>query len=48
MSRVAQVKFADYTASVSKALDLIGAAEALPRDGFILIKPNLTNSSPPR
>jgi len=47
MSKVAKVQFTDYPASIAKALDLIGAAETLPRDGLIIIKPNLTNSSPP-
>lgn len=47
MSRVAKVSFTDYENSIRKALDLIGAAQALPRDGLIIIKPNLTNSSPP-
>jgi uncharacterized protein (DUF362 family) len=47
MSKVAKVPFADYETSIRKALDLIGAAQALPQDGLIIIKPNLTNSSPP-
>ncbi len=47
MSRVAKVPFIDYETSIRKALDLIGAAQALPQDGLIIIKPNLTNSSPP-
>jgi uncharacterized protein (DUF362 family) len=47
MSRVANVKFADYKSSIAKALDLIGAAAQLPQEGLIIIKPNLTNSSPP-
>lgn len=47
MSRVAKVKFTDYQRSIAKALDLIGAAERLPADKLIIIKPNLTNSSPP-
>ena len=47
MSKVAKVAFTGYEESIRKALDLIGAAEALPRDGLIIIKPNLTNSSPP-
>jgi len=47
MSRVAKVGFTDYQRSIAKALDLIGAADRLPRDGLIIIKPNLTNSSPP-
>ncbi len=47
MSQVAQVKFVDYARSIAAALDLIGAAARLPQDGLIIIKPNLTNSSPP-
>lgn len=47
MSTVAKVKCANYTSSVAKALDLIGAATRLPGDRLIVIKPNLTNSSPP-
>ncbi len=47
MSTVARVPFTDYETSIRKALDLIGAAESLPQDGLIIIKPNLTNSSPP-
>ena len=47
MSKVAKVPFTDYETSIRKALDLIGAAQALPQDGLIIIKPNLTNSSPP-
>ena len=47
MSRVATVKFTDYRSSIAKALDLVGAADQLPQQGLIIIKPNLTNSSPP-
>jgi uncharacterized protein (DUF362 family) len=47
MSQVAKVQFTDYEHSLSKALDLIGAGARLPRDGLIILKPNLTNSSPP-
>ncbi len=47
MSRVAKVNFADYPRSIADALDLLGAADRLPREGLIIIKPNLTNSSPP-
>ncbi len=47
MSRVTKVSFTDYETSIAKALDLLGAAQALPQDGLIIIKPNLTNSSPP-
>ena len=47
MSKVAKVQFASYEESIPRALDLIGAGEALPRKGLIILKPNLTNSSPP-
>ncbi len=47
MSKIARVKFVDYQSSITKALDLIGAGDRLPKDGLIIIKPNLTNSSPP-
>jgi uncharacterized protein (DUF362 family) len=47
MSRVSKVKFTSYEKSVSRALDLIGAPERLPQTGLIIIKPNLTSSSPP-
>ncbi|MGD9110155.1 MAG: hypothetical protein PVG93_04385 [Phycisphaerales bacterium] len=47
MSRVVKVKFVDYEKSISNALDLIGAPKTLPQSGLIIIKPNLTNSSPP-
>ncbi len=47
MSQVARVKFVDYKSSISKALELIGAGGLLPQDGLVIIKPNLTNSSPP-
>ena len=47
MSQVAKVKFVDYKSSIAKALDLIGAGARLPQERLIIIKPNLTNSSPP-
>ncbi len=47
MSQVASVKFIDYNRSITKALDLLGASGRIPQDGLIIIKPNLTNSSPP-
>jgi uncharacterized protein (DUF362 family) len=47
VSRVAKVKFVEYAASIFRALDLIGAPGLLPKDGLIVIKPNLTNTSPP-
>jgi len=47
MSHVAKVKFVDYKSSIAEALELIGAGARLPQRGLIIIKPNLTNSSPP-
>jgi len=47
MSQIAKVQFAGYEHSIPQALDLIGAARCLPRDGLIILKPNLTNSAPP-
>lgn len=47
MSDVSKVRFADYPGSVAKALDLIAAAQRLPQDGLIIIKPNLTTSDAP-
>ena len=47
MSLVAKVNFINYRRSIADALDLLGAADRLPREGLIIIKPNLTNSSPP-
>ncbi len=47
MSQVAKVKFTDYKKSITTALDLIRASTILPQQGLIIIKPNLTNSSPP-
>jgi uncharacterized protein (DUF362 family) len=47
VSKVAKVKFTDYQNSINKALDLIGAADALPQQGLIIIKPNLTNADKP-
>ncbi len=47
MSQVVKVKFIDYRNSIAKALDLINAGACLPQQGLIIIKPNLTNSSPP-
>ncbi|UCG46239.1 MAG: DUF362 domain-containing protein [Phycisphaerales bacterium] len=47
MSRVAKVKFVNYQDSIHRALDLVDAPAQLPRKGLIIIKPNLTNSSPP-
>jgi uncharacterized protein (DUF362 family) len=47
MSQVAKVKFVDYQSSIARTLDLISAGVSLPQDRLIIIKPNLTNSSPP-
>jgi len=47
MSDVAKIAFVDYETSVAASLDAIGAAERLPDDGLILIKPNLTNADGP-
>jgi uncharacterized protein (DUF362 family) len=46
-SQVAKVKFIDYHSSIAQALDMIDADKKLPQQGIIIIKPNLTNSSPP-
>ncbi len=47
MSDVAKVRFTDYESSVAAALDAIGAGPRLPREGLIIIKPNLTNADGP-
>ena len=47
MSEVAKVKFTDYPASVASAMDLVGSAKLLAGRELVIIKPNLTNSSPP-
>jgi len=47
VSVVAKIKFLDYRQSITKALDAIAAGRLLPKKGLIIIKPNLTNSSPP-
>jgi uncharacterized protein (DUF362 family) len=47
MSIVSKVKFTGYQSSITRALDLINAPAGLPQQGLIIIKPNLTNSSPP-
>jgi len=47
MSKVAKVKFVNYQASITTALDLIDAASSLPSAGLIIIKPNLTNADAP-
>ncbi len=50
MSTVIKAQFSNYTDTVSKALDTLFGAEPqqkLPKDGLIILKPNLTTSSPP-
>ena len=47
MSRVSKVTFKSFEKSIFEALDLIDAPAKLPQEGLIIIKPNLTNSSPP-
>ena len=47
MSEVAKIAFAGYRESVARALEAIGAGERLPREGLIIIKPNLTNADGP-
>ena len=47
MSKVAKVKFTSYAESIKKALNLIGAADVLPRKGLIIIKPNLITAEGP-
>jgi uncharacterized protein (DUF362 family) len=42
---LATIDFSSYHESVSRALDKIGAKEALAKQSAILIKPNLTNAS---
>ena len=46
MSDIAEIEFVSYPESVPKALDAIGAAEALKQQTAVLIKPNLINASP--
>lgn len=47
MAIVAQTQFTSYTESVRKALALIRAEDAIPQDGLIILKPNLTTRSRP-
>lgn len=47
MSEVAKVEFVGYHSSVTKALELVGAADKLPAKGLIIVKPNLTNADGP-
>jgi uncharacterized protein (DUF362 family) len=44
---VASVEFMAYDESVTKALDEIGAAEAISRHKAVMVKPNLITNSPP-
>ena len=44
MSDASQSRSLDYIGGIAKALELIGARDRLPRDGMIIIKPNLTNA----
>lgn len=46
-SRVVQTRFTSYRESIPRALDRLEAAAALPTDGLIIIKPNLTMASRP-
>ncbi|WP_027180172.1 DUF362 domain-containing protein [Maridesulfovibrio bastinii] len=46
MQTLGEAKFSNYQQSVTTALDLISAAEALSTEKKFLIKPNLVNSSP--
>ena len=46
MTSIAMVEFSNYTESVKKAFDIIGAGAILAKEKKILIKPNLVNSSP--
>ena len=47
MPTVARVRFTSYARSVEKALDAISAGKKLPKSGLVILKPNLTNDSPP-
>lgn len=47
MQRIATVKFTGYAESVMQALDGIDAGPRLPSGRTIILKPNLTNDSPP-
>jgi len=46
MSQIAEVTFTSYHASVTEALDRIGARKFLAAKRAVLIKPNLINASP--
>lgn len=47
MEKVAKVKFTSYGKSVKRALNAVRAADRLPRDRLIILKPNLTNADRP-
>jgi len=47
MADVAKIRFTDYRSSVAAALDAVGAADRLPDDRLVIIKPNLTNADGP-
>ena len=47
MSVVAKVRFTDYETSIACALEAIDAADLLPGDGLVIIKPNLINTDAP-
>lgn len=47
MSIVAQTRCDKSYKNLAVVLDAVGAGEMLPQKGLIIIKPNLTNSSPP-
>jgi len=47
MPHVAKVRFSQYQSSTIQALDLIQAADKLPDQGLIILKPNLTNADGP-
>ena len=46
MNDIVEIEFVSYSESVPKALDAIGAGEALRRQTAVLIKPNLITASP--
>jgi uncharacterized protein (DUF362 family) len=47
MTGVVEIKFRSFAESVPEAMDAAGAAKLLPRKGLVILKPNLTNDSPP-
>jgi len=46
VKQVAEIEFVSYDESVAEVLDALGAAEVLPRQGAVIVKPNLVNASP--